>query len=288
MSDNTSDQELSTENGQEQVLAIKRTIINAWISDFPQIPPPPPESFSPVTARPKRGRRQRSLKSRRMMEDNAEPLRRSKRILSRPEPSTAKILRTPIKKPRPAVKARGRGGEISKPQLQPAPPIAASNYQQMLGSSTAETTLSASANWTIESRESSPTRTRKDLESAVPKIICREFNTKMDMREDVQSLREGLMAAARRRNILPVSLYDTLHPLLNRWDQDDAYFDEFARSKKEENMVWAAVQDIRANAQDCGEEDKPESSWSREVIQPLIRLALKYTPWQDRVQVEVV
>jgi hypothetical protein len=34
MSDNTSDQEPSTENGQEQVLAIKRTIINAWISDF--------------------------------------------------------------------------------------------------------------------------------------------------------------------------------------------------------------------------------------------------------------
>src|ERR1700728_374291 len=163
MSDNTSDQELSTENGQEQVLAIKRTIINAWISDFPQIPPPPPppESFSPVTARPKRGRRQLSLKSRRMMEDNAEPLRRSKRILSPPAPSTTEISRTPIKKPQPAVRARGRGGGISKPQLQPAPPIVALNYQQMLGSSTAETTSSASANWTIESRESSPTRTRK-------------------------------------------------------------------------------------------------------------------------------
>jgi hypothetical protein len=96
------------------------------------------------------------------------------------------------------------------------------------------------------------------------------------------------MAAARHRSILPASLHDTLHPLLNKWDQDDAYFDEFVRSKEEENMIWAAIQDIRAKAQKCGEHDKPESSWSHEVIRPLIEHALKYTPWQDRVQVEVV
>jgi hypothetical protein len=109
--------------------------------------------------------------------------------------------------------------------------------------------LSASAHRTIESRESSPTRTRKDLESAVPKIVGREFTATMDMREDVRSLREGLMTAARHRSILPVSLHDTLHPFLHKWDQDDAYFGEFVRSKEEENMIWVAVQDIRAKAQ---------------------------------------
>src|SRR5436190_18445656 len=44
MSDSTYDQELSP----FRVLAIKREIINAWISDFPQTPPTP-ESISPTT-----------------------------------------------------------------------------------------------------------------------------------------------------------------------------------------------------------------------------------------------
>jgi hypothetical protein len=46
---------------------------------------------------------------------------------------------------------------------------------------------------------------RKDLESAVP-IICRTFTPGMAMREDVQSLRQKLIAAARCRGILPLSL----------------------------------------------------------------------------------
>jgi hypothetical protein len=88
MSESTCNQELCPENFQEQVLAIKRTIIDAWISDFSQIPPSP-KSFSPATALPQHGRRRRSLKSRRMMEDNTEPLRRSKRILLPPKPRGA-------------------------------------------------------------------------------------------------------------------------------------------------------------------------------------------------------
>ena len=58
----------------------------------------------------------------------------------------------------------------------------------------------------LRARASSPTRTRNDLESAVPKIICRMFTTGMAMREDVQSLRQKLMEAARHRGILPFSL----------------------------------------------------------------------------------
>jgi len=88
MSESTYNRELSSENFREQVLAIKRTIIEAWISDFPQISLSP-ESFSSVTAHPQRRRRQRSLKSRRMMEDNAEPRRRSKRLFIATEPLRA-------------------------------------------------------------------------------------------------------------------------------------------------------------------------------------------------------
>src|SRR5256714_2065599 len=55
MSEGTYSQELSPHQQlQEQALAIKRTIIDAWISDFPQIPPTP-ESFSPATAHPRHG-----------------------------------------------------------------------------------------------------------------------------------------------------------------------------------------------------------------------------------------
>jgi hypothetical protein len=79
-----------------------------------------------------------------------------------------------------------------------------------------------------------------------------------------------------------------MHLYLDEWDQDDAYFGEFSRSKEEENVIWAAIQDIYAKAQKCGEQDKPESSWSHEVIRPLIEQALKYTAWQNKVQVEVV
>jgi hypothetical protein len=220
MSEGTYSKELSPHQQlQEQALAIKRRIIDAWISDLPQIPPTP-ESFSPATAHPRYGctsqvlqdrhlerrrerydaskeaytlpRSSRSRKSRGMMEEeNTEPLRRSKRQ-------------------RPAAKARGRGGKISQPRPQlgdDAPPIAASNYQQTLGSITLdpETTLNASARQTAESRTSSPTRTRNDLESAVPKIICRMFTKGMAMREDVRSLRRKLMAVA-RRGVLPLSL----------------------------------------------------------------------------------
>jgi hypothetical protein len=244
MSEGTYGQGLSPHQQlQEQALAIKRRIIDAWISDFPQIPPTP-ESFSPATAHPRHGctsqvlqdrhlerrrerydaskeaytlprssRRWRSRKPRGVMEEeNTEPLRRSKRNMSPPEPSTRrKIAESPVKRHRPAAKARGRGGKISQPRPQPgddAPSIAASNYQQTLGSITLdqETTLNASARQTAESRTSSPTRTRNDLESAVPKIICRMFTTGMAMREDVRSLRQKLMAVARHRGVLPLSL----------------------------------------------------------------------------------
>ena len=134
MSEGTYSQELSPHQQlQEQALAIKRRIIDAWISDLPQ---------------------------------------------PRPQPGDD------------------------------APPIDASSYQQTLGSIALneETTLNASTRRTVESRASSPTRTRNDLESAVPKIICRMFTTGMAMREDVRSLRQKLMLAARYRGFLPLSL----------------------------------------------------------------------------------
>ena len=121
MSEGTYSQELPPHQQlQEQALAIKWRIIDAWISDFPQIPPTP-ESFSPATAHPRHGctsqvlqdrhlkrrrerydaskeayalprklcgssRRLRSRKSRGVMEEeNTEPLRRSKRNLSPPK-----------------------------------------------------------------------------------------------------------------------------------------------------------------------------------------------------------
>jgi hypothetical protein len=246
MSEGTYSRELSPHQQlQEQALAIKRRIIDAWISDFPQIPPTP-ESFSPATAHPRHGctsqvlqdrhlerrherydaskgaymlprssRRLRSRKPRGVKEEeNTEPLRRSKRNLSPPklpeppEPSTRrKVAESPIKRQRPSAKARGRGGKISQPRPQPGDD-AVSNYQQTLGSISLneETTLNASARQTVGSRASSPTRTRNDLESAVPKIICRMFTTGMAMREDVRSLRQKLMAEARHRGILPLSL----------------------------------------------------------------------------------
>jgi hypothetical protein len=158
MSESTYSQELSPNRQlQEQALATKRKIINAWISDFP----PTPESFSPATAHPRRGctsqvlqdrhlerrserydapkeayalprklcrssRRLRSRKSRGVMEEeNTELLRRSKRNLSPPtyfeppEPSTRrKISESTINRQRPAAKARGRGGKISQPRSQ--------------------------------------------------------------------------------------------------------------------------------------------------------------------------
>lgn len=310
MSEGTYNQELSPHQLREQALAIKRTIIDAWISDFPQTPPWP-EPLSPPrhrklqgveeeNAEPPRGRR-RKLQD--MMEvEDAEPLRRSKRNFSPLErfdppkpPTLKKVSQSPIKKQQPAARARGRGGKISQPRPQPGgtvSPIATSNYQQRMGSITlaAETTLNSSVGQTVESRASSPTRTRQDLENAVPTIICRGFTASMvtDMREDVRSLRKDLMKAARHYGILPVSIRDTLYPLLGEWDQNDLLFDQFPRSKKDEDVVWAAIQDIYIKAQKCGELDKPESSWSHEVIRPLLKHSLKYTPWQDRVQVEIM
>jgi hypothetical protein len=121
-------------------------------------------------------------------------------------------------------KRRDAGGKIS--QLRPQPgddalPTAASNYQQTLGliSLNEETTLNASARQAVESRASSPTRTRNDLESAVPKIIYRMFTTGMAMREDVQSLRQKLMAAARHRGILPLSLKVRFRNKMSVWER---------------------------------------------------------------------
>jgi len=228
---------------------------------------------------------------------DAQQPRRSKRAFTSPDrfeppmPSTRqKISESPAKKHQLVAKQRGRPGKIS--QLRPplgvgAPSTAASSYQEGFGSTilAAEGTLNTSA-----SRASSPTRTRKDLENAVPTIICCEFDAGMaaDIRKDVQSLREELMAAGRHRGVLPVSLRDTLFPHLDKWDQDNAYFGEFSCSKEEEDSVWMAIQEIRIDAKDCGEENKPEASWSHEVIRPLIKNALKYTPWQNRIKLELV
>jgi hypothetical protein len=260
MSEGTYSQELCpNQQLQEQALAIKRKIIDAWISDLPQIPPTP-KSFSPATGHPhhectsqfsqdhhlekgrerygaskeaytlpRTSRRRRSRKPRGVTD--TEPLRRGKRALSppqrleTPEPSTRRrIAESPIKRQRPAANARGRGGKISQPQPQPgddAAPIAVSNYQKTLGSITPneQTTLNASARQTVESRTSSPTRTRNDLESAVPKIVCRMFTTKMAMREDVQSLRQKLMAAARHRGVLPLSLKVRFRNKMGVWER---------------------------------------------------------------------
>src|SRR5436190_6642375 len=95
-------------------LAIKRTIIDAWISDFPPTPPTPE---SPGGRWRKHSRKLWDT----MAEEGSEPPRRSKRISSLPkhiqpqEPSTHnKVSPSPIKKQTPA---RGRGGKI--PQLRP-------------------------------------------------------------------------------------------------------------------------------------------------------------------------
>lgn len=260
MSEGAYSQELSPHQQlQEQALAIKRRIIDAWISDIPKIPPTP-ESFSPATAHPRYGctsqvlqdrhlerryerygaskeaytlpRTSRGRKPRGVMEEeNTEPLRRSKRKLSSPkcleppEPSVCrKIAESPIKRQRPAAKVRGRRVKISQPRPQPgddAPPIAAPSYQQALSSILLyeETTLNASACQAVESRASSPTRTRNDLENAVPKIICRMFATRMAMREDVRSLRQKLMAAARHRGILPLSLKVRFRNKMSVWER---------------------------------------------------------------------
>jgi signal transduction histidine kinase len=226
------------------------------------------------------------------MEEGDMP-RRSKRVLSSPKCFKPPVPPTRQKRLRQLVtKRRRRGNKISKSQPLlggGTPATAALSYQQILGSTTPAvgTTLNTPETPTSDSRA---TRTRQDLENAVPRIICREFDDNMaaDMREDVQSLREELMTAARHRGILPLSLRDTLSKLLKKWDQDYAYFGEYPRSKEEENNIWMAIQDIRVNAKMCGEQNKPESSWLHEVIRPLIENAIKYTPWQNRVRVEIV
>lgn len=251
MSEGTYSQELSPHQQlQEQALAIKCKIIHAWISDFPQIQPPPESSF-PATAHPRHGctsqvlqdrhlqskgerydaskeactlprrsLRLRSHKRRGVMEgENTEPPRRKKRKPSPPEPSTRKK-----RGQQPPSKSRGRGNKIFQQRPQPgddAPPIATTNYQQSLSSLllSEETTLNASARQGVESRGSSPTRNRNDLESAVPKIICRMITTGIAMREDVRSLRKKLMAATRHRGILPLSLKVRFRNKMSVWER---------------------------------------------------------------------
>ena len=221
-------------------------------------------------------------------------LRRSKRKLApvyHLEPSSTQGTKpeSPIKKRRPATNVKG---QTSQPQRsQPGDDSQLSTYGQTLGALTLteHTILSPSARLTVDTRASSPTRTKKDLESAVPKIICREFTFGKSIdREDIQLLRKKLAEVARGRGILPLSLHDTLFPLLNEWIRDESDFDDFPRSKEQEDEIWKAIQKLRIKAQKCGERDKPESSWSHEVIRPLIEYALEYTPWQDTINVEIV
>jgi len=97
-------------------------------------------------------------------------------------------------------------------------------------------------------------------------------------------LRQELMLVVIRRGILPQSLRDTLLPHLETWFQDDASFGEYPRSKEEETMIWMLIQDICNDARDCSEQDSAETEWSHNVIRPLIKYALKYTPWEDKVR----
>jgi len=224
------DQELLLQHPHEQLTAIKRAFIEVWISSFPQTPPKPE---SRTTAHHRRGRQQWSRKSQGVMEEeNPAPVRRSKRRISPPE---YEQLPEPQKQKRTAAKPRGGGGKASQ------------NFQRVLGSLPSETTLNALG---TQSRTSSPTRNRNDLENAVPMIICREFPEIIapDMREDVRSLRRELMPVVISRGILPQSLRDMLLPHLETWFQDDASFGEYPRSKKEETMIWMLIRDIRNNA----------------------------------------
>jgi hypothetical protein len=96
------------------------------------------------------------------------------------------------------------------------------------------------------------------------------------------------MSVVHRHGILPQSLQDTLLPYLETWDQKNVCFGEYPRSKEKESMIWMQIQEIRDEAQQCGEEDRPESEWSHTVIRPLIKYAVKYTPWDDRTMVRVM
>jgi hypothetical protein len=109
-----------------------------------------------------------------------------------------------------------------------------------------------------------------------------------DMREDVKSLRRELISVMRHRGILPQSLQDTLRPHLEIWDQEDICFGEYPRSKDKEGIIWINIQDIRNDAQQCSEEDSVETEWRDGVIRPLIKYALKYTPWENRAVVRAV
>jgi hypothetical protein len=137
-----------------------------------------------------------------------------------------------------------------------------------------------------QSRTSSPTRNREDLEKAVPTIICREFPEILapDMREDVKSLRKELRAVTTHRGILPKSLQDTLRLHLDELFHDDAFFGEYPRTKNEETKIWEDIQEIRKDAQTCGEQDRAETEWSHDVIRPLIKSSLRYTAWMENVQ----
>jgi hypothetical protein len=271
------DQELFPHYPDKQLLATKQAFIEVWIIDVPQTPTP--EWRSRTTSHLRRERRQQSRKSRVMTEEeNPAPVRRSKRG----SPPEYELLSEPQKKKRTSTKPRGRGGKASQLRL-----TAASNFEQRLDSLTPGTTLKALE---TQSRTSSPTRNRADLENAVPKIICRQFPDVMapDMREDVKSLRRELMSVVQRRGILPESIQDTIRTHLESWDQEDINFGEYPRSKEEESIIWTNILDIRNDAQQCGEEDSAEAEWSHSVIRPLIKYALKYTPWNNRTLVRIM
>jgi hypothetical protein len=92
------------------------------------------------------------------------------------------------------------------------------------------------------------------------------------------------MAVMMHRGILPKSLQDTLRLHLDELFDDNIYFGEYPRTKNEETMIWTEIQEIRKDAQTCGEQDRAETEWSHDVIRPLIKSSLRYTAWMERVQ----
>jgi hypothetical protein len=148
--------------------------IKAWIKDLPPVPP----KLDKVLRKsgPKMAGKSRKTPK------GKNPSRRSKRLSTPSRPSS------------PSPK-RGRA------------PVRSKISRQNLGSLGSED-ASFSSGRTMSSRSSSPTETRQDLESAVPRIVCREFSLSRDadMRANVESLRVQLINVARGRGNLPLSI----------------------------------------------------------------------------------
>lgn len=145
--------------------AFKRQIILAWLSDLPRTPQKPRKGKMP----PRRSKRVAASRGRPDTKSGTTP---------RP-PSLAKRGRSPVTRGRSPAK-RGR------------------NYHQSL-----KRCSEVIENSITNTRTTSPSKTRQDLESAVPRILCREVVT---AKEDVLSLDNKLKPVALYEGIFPLSL----------------------------------------------------------------------------------